>query len=47
MDKILSYWAEREDAFPEAMRAREETGCCFDAAYPYANETAAGHGAPQ
>jgi len=28
MDKILSYWAEKEDAFPEAMRMREETGCC-------------------
>ena len=48
MDKILSYWAEKEDAFPEAMRMREETGCC--AVYGFATPgengeppTAAGH----
>ncbi len=46
MDKILSYWAEKEDAFPEAMRMREETGCCFNATWPYAEETASPHELP-
>ena len=28
MDEILCYWASKDEAFPEAIRAREETGCC-------------------
>ena len=28
MYEILSYWAAREDEFPEKLRIREETGCC-------------------
>jgi hypothetical protein len=29
MDEILCHWASKGEAFPEGIRAREETGCCF------------------
>ena len=28
MDEILCYWASKDEAFPEGIRTREETGCC-------------------
>ena len=51
MDKILSYWAEKEESFPEGIRTRKETGCCavFGYATPGENGeplTAGEHGAP-
>jgi len=33
MDEILCYWASKDEAFPAAIRTREETGCCFVTGY--------------
>ena len=49
MDKILSYWAEREDAFPEGIRTRKETGCCgtYGVAPEFMEAAGADHVAPE